>query len=128
MPPPNHLVTGVLTVAWIWHICSSLYSSYSISEKITPTQFGAGVKLFLTGVQLFAAFLMDVLPLSEFPKISLAHRLLSIPSQAYTLYYANKYIGPTLDSRRVTIVVAIISVLCVLETIYMISLDWSRIE
>lgn len=128
MPTPETLLTALLVLAWSWRIGSSFYSSYSISEFVTPICFGNNVKLFITAIQIIVAVVLELMPLSEFPRVSLAHRILSIPPQAYTLYYANRYIGPTLDSRRVTIFVYIISILCILETVYKINLDWSRIE
>lgn len=128
MPRPEAFLSALLVLAWTWRIGSSLYASYSLSEAITPTCFGNNVKTGLAVLQICAIVILDFLPLSNFPRISLAHRIISIPTQAYTLYYANKYIGPTLDSRRVTIVLYIISVLCILETVYKINVDWNRIE
>lgn len=128
MTKPEVLLSCLLALAWLWRIGSSMYSSYTISVAITPSYFGNGVKIFITALQIITEVILDLMPLSGFPRISLAHRIMGIPSQAYTLYYANKYIGPTLDSRRVTILIYVISILCFLETVYKINSDWSRIE
>lgn len=128
MPSPEALLSFLLILAWSWRIGSSIYSSTSISEFITPTCFGNNAKLFVAALQIIVAFILNIMPLSEFPRLSLVHTILGIPSQAYTLYYANRYIGPTLDSRRVAIFIYIVTVLCILETVYKINIDWSRIE
>lgn len=128
MPRPEELLACVLVFAWVWRVGSSVCSSYAISDAITPSYFGAGVKTSLAALQVFSGLVLDLLPLSEFPRASLARRILSIPSQVYTLYYANVYIGPALDSRRFTIFIYLLSLLCILETAYKINNDWNRIE
>ncbi|CAG4955187.1 unnamed protein product [Colias eurytheme] len=128
MPQTETLLTGLLACAWLWRICSSIYAVYSISSAVSPECFGTKFKIYLSAFQLLLTIVMSLIPMSNFPRISLMYRIISIPSQAYTLYYANVYIAPIIDSQRVTVFLYVITVVCVVETAYKIKMDWSRIE
>ncbi|CAK1555034.1 unnamed protein product [Leptosia nina] len=128
MPDPEAVLAGLLACAWLWRIGSTVYAAYSISNAVGPDCLGTNFKHFVAGLQILITLVVNLIPLSKFPRISLATRFISIPSQACTLYYANAYIGPLLDSKRVTVLLYAMTLLSILETVYKVTLDWSRIE
>lgn len=128
MSTPEVVLTGLLQLIWLWRIFSTFYSSYSISGLVTPESASAWVKSVVTFSVMATSVFLQFIPREEYPRVSLASRLLSIPSQCYSLYFAHKYVGGALDSRRVNIFLYVITFLIILETLYMLSIDWSRIE
>lgn len=128
MTNPEAFLTGLLYFFWVWRIGSFLYSSYSVSESVTPSCAGTGVKLVVMVLLMSSSLLLHLVPLAEFPRLSLANRIISVPSQVNSLCFLHRYVGPTLDSKRVTVLLCIVSVMSIVETIYMIHVDWNRIE
>lgn len=128
MSNPETVLTWLLYLFWMWRVCTFLYSSYSISDVMTPSCASGRVKSYVMFSVMASCVLLQLVPTAQFPRVSLAKRIISIPSQGYSLYFAHRYIGRTLASQRVTIFLYVVTVLSILETLYMIKSDWNRIE
>lgn len=127
MSRPEEFLNRLLYLFWAWRIGSSLCLSYSVSEAVTPLCAGTGVKVVVMVVLMSICLVPHLLPMAEFPRISLVNRIISVPSQINSIYMLNRYVGPSLDCKRFTHLLIIASVLAVVETIYLIHVDWDRI-
>lgn len=121
-------ITTSFYLFWTWRVCSFLYSSYSVSETITPANAGTKIKTFLMMCLMVASMILHAMPLKESPRLSLANTIVSIPSQLHTILFLHQYVGPTIDSARFTVALYIMSFLSVVETLYLIYVDLERME
>lgn len=125
---PEETLAGLLLACWGWRIWSLFYSSYSIADVITFKSSSVTPRLLVTGTLIVISLFLHLVPPSEFPLLSLINKLLSIPSEMYTLYFAHRYVSPTLNSRRFTVVLYLLTILSVITTLYSIYVDLEKLK
>lgn len=128
MTDPQTLLCAFIYGIWIWRITSILTLSYSIAGKLTPSSASVILKFGVTTLLSSTSWALYLVPRDEFPRISLLNRIISIPSQIKTYYFLHHYVGCILDNIRVTALIYFIIAFVTIETVYMMSVDWGRIE
>lgn len=71
---------------------------------------------------------LQLVPLQRYPRLSLANRILSIPSQFYSLYVANAYVAPAVKVTWFTVITVTITIVSVMFTAFGIYTDVQKIE
>lgn len=124
----DECLRGLFYVLFVWRIGSYFYTSYWVSETLLPRSTGCGGKVLITVSLMASACLLTFLPISEFPRLCLMNRILSIPSQLNTIYFMHGYLAPAIDSSRVTVLCWVVTFLSVIETVYLIQHYWNIID
>lgn len=112
----------------IYRVICVLFANYSLSDAITPKKILLCFRLVLEVLMTIGSSFLQLVPLKQYPRLSLINRLLSIPSQFYTLYVANAYVAPALKVPCVTVTVVTITIMSVLLTAFGIWTDVQKIE
>lgn len=128
MASPEDVLVGLLIACWGWRVWCLLYSSYSVADAVTPKTGAGGARFLIAGALVVASTLVRMAPASDAPALSLANRLLSVPSEMYTMYFAHRYLGPAFNSRRFTALLYALTLFSVLETLYSICSDLKRLQ
>ncbi|KPI96058.1 hypothetical protein RR46_06792 [Papilio xuthus] len=111
---PEEALAGLLIACWGWRIWSLIYSSYSIADVLTFKSSSVTPRVVVTGTLIIVSLFFHIVPPSEFPLFSLINKVLSIPSEMYTLYFAHRYVSPALNSRRFTALLYFLTILSVI--------------
>lgn len=105
-----------------------LFATYSASDAITPKKIFLYLRLVLETLMTIVSSFLQLVPLKRYPRLSLVNRILSIPSQFYTLYVANAYIAPTLKVTWITVTIVTVTITSVVFTAFGIWSDVQKIE
>ncbi|CAH2034400.1 unnamed protein product, partial [Iphiclides podalirius] len=127
MSSPEGALTALLIACWGWRSWALLYSSYSVADAVTPRR-GGGATCAVAGALVLASVLVRMTPAADLPALSLANRLLGVPSEVYTLYFAHKYVAPALGSRRFAVLLYALTLFSVVENLYSIYSDLERLQ
>lgn len=115
------------SVFWGWRILSFLYSCHSLASTV-PDNLGVRIKNLIMLFMMVTTTILHVLPLDGLPRLRLMNTVLSIPSQINTIIFVDTRIAPIFNSLRVTMLFYLMSLLSILETVYLIHVDWQRIK
>lgn len=105
-----------------------LFANYSASDALTSKKILLYLRLALQALMTIASSFLQLVPLQQYPRLSLANRLLSIPSQFYTIYVANVQVAPALHVPGFTVSTVILTIISVLHTAFGIWTDVQKIE
>lgn len=122
------VVTFLLYAVLAWKTVSNFYICQSLSNYVTPSSLGRPVRFTVTLFTFVSSTLIRMLPMRELPRLRLASTIMSMPTQFYSLYIANKFVDSTFKSTTCSVVLYIFSFLSILQTIYQIMVDWDRID
>lgn len=112
----------------IYRAICVLFANYSASEAITPKKIFLYLRLVMEALMIITSTFLQLVPLKRYPRLSLVNRILSIPSQLYTLYVANAYIAPALKFTWFTVTMVLVTIMSVAFTAFGIWSDVQKIE
>lgn len=112
----------------IYRVICVFFANYSASQAITPKKIFLYLRLVLEALMTIASSFLQLVPLKLYPRLSIANRILSIPSQFYTLYVANAYVAPTLKVTWITVTIVTITIMSVMLTAFGIWTDVQKIQ
>lgn len=122
--------TGEYLQQWllVYRVISVLIANVHATDAMTPKNIIAQLRLALQAIMTIISSFLQLVPLKNYPRLSIFHRVLSIPSQIYTLYVANAYIAPFVQSTFVTMGIVITTIMSVVVTAFGIWTDTLKIE
>lgn len=120
-------VTGLFYFFWTWRIGSFWYSSYSLADMVTPTDSGMKLKGMVMVIMMVASAILHAVPLEQFPILSLASTIASVPSQIHTIIIVYQYLRPAVGNTKYSVLLYLITMLSVFETGYLIYIDCNRV-
>lgn len=112
----------------LYRVICVLFANFSASEAITPKKIFLYIRLVLEALMTITSSFLQLVPLKRYPRLSIINRILSIPSQFYTLYAANVYVAPALKVTWVTVTTVTITLMSVMLTAFGIWTDVKKIE
>ncbi|PZC80014.1 hypothetical protein B5X24_HaOG215483 [Helicoverpa armigera] len=101
--------------------------SYTVTQALSPENTGAKVKTVLMMCLMVSSSCIHAIPLEKYPRLSLASTILSIPSQVNTIVFMHRYVEPVFNDLKIVVLLRLISLVSVLETIFLIHADFTRL-
>lgn len=112
----------------IYRVICVVLANLTVSEAITPRKIILYLRLALQAFITITSSFLQLVPLQRYPRLSIFNRILSIPSQFYTLYVVNAYVAPILKTTWVTITIVAITIMSVMLTAFGIWIDVQKIH